>query len=390
MSAPLRAAAPAAPAATGPAPAAPGRLRVLLATPSLGVGGAERIVALLAHHLGRTGHDVGVVSMYDPLGTWIEAELRAAGVPLSFLGKRRGMDLRMVPRIAAAIRAFRPDVLHTHAYTLQYALPTLPLRPRLRVVHTLHNLAEREAHRPGRLVQGLAFRLGVAPVAIGEAMARSFRRVYGRAPRRVIPNGVPVAAFAPAPGAREAVRGELGLPARAPVVLAVSRLAPQKDVATLVRAFSSPRLAALDARLLVAGGGPLRAELEQLARDRNAGDRIRFLGIRTDVPRLLAAADLFALPSRYEGNPLTVMEAMAAGLPVVATAVGSVPELVPAAAGRLVPAGDEGALEDALHALLRDPVRIRALGAAAARVAAERFDAAAMAAAYAALYRELA
>src|SRR4051812_6926663 len=153
-------------------------MRVLQIIPTLWVGGAERVVSLLGRYLVRSGHAVGVISMFPARGTWIEEELRAAGVPLYFLGKRRGPDLRMIPRIARAIADFRPDVLHTHLYVLKYALPALAACRRFRVVHTVHNLAEHEVERSSRILQYVAFRAGVVPVAIGKAVAESMMRVY--------------------------------------------------------------------------------------------------------------------------------------------------------------------------------------------------------------------
>jgi glycosyltransferase involved in cell wall biosynthesis len=372
-------------------------MRVLQVVPTLDLGGAERLATQLAVCLRGSGHEVAVASLYHPGGArhpgrapWNEAELRAAGVALRFLGKRPGPDPAMVPRLARVLRELRPEVVHTHTYVLRYLLPALLLGHRCPVVHTLHNLAERDVDRPGRLLHQLAFRLGVVPVAIGRAVAESFERAYRLRPPRVIPNGIPLGRCAAAPGDREAARDELGIPAGSPVVVAVARLSPQKDVAALVRAVAGPRLAALGAHLVVAGDGPLRAELEALARALGAGGRVHLLGERGDVPRLLAAGDLFALSSRWEGNPLAVMEAMAAGKPVVATAVGCVPELVSGETGRLVAPGDAAALEEALAGLAGDPAAARRLGEAAARVARARFDVAAMARAYEALYAEVA
>jgi len=365
-------------------------MRILQIIPTLWVGGAERVVGLLARHLKASGHDVGVVSMFAGRGTFIEEELRAARIPLYFLGKRRGPDLRMIPRIARVLAGFRPDVLHTHLYVLKYALPALVGWRRSRVVHTVHNLAEHEVERSSRILQYLAFRAGVVPVAIGEAVAESMKRVYRLSAPHRIPNGIPVSEYAPAPGARDEIRQSLAIPPGAPTFLAVGRLEPQKNTAALFPAFASPRLRALGAHLLLAGDGELRPELEQLARRLELDGRVHFLGVRRDVPRLLAAADAFVLASRYEGNPLTVMEAMAAGRPVVATTVGCVSELVGEEAGFLVPPGDEPALEAAIAALAADPDLARTKGTAASHRARARFDASRMASAYERLYAEVA
>lgn len=364
-------------------------MRILQVISTIATGGAERVVAHLTRHLARAGHAVAVVSMHDPEGLSVERELLDAGAAVYLLGQRPGLDPRMIPRCARAVRGFRPDLVHTHLSVLKYLLPGWALSARPPIVHTLHNLAERETGRAERALQGLAFRAGVVPVAIGDAVAESVRRVYGREPGATIPNGIPVADYAPAPGARERARAALALPPGAPAFVSVGRLMAQKDHALLLRAFASERLRAAGARLLLAGDGELRADLERQAADLGLGDRVRFLGRRGDVAEVLAAADVFALASRWEGNPLTVMEAMAAGRPVVATAVGCLPELVPPAAGRLVPAGDAAALEAALWELASDPALAAARGAAAARTARERFDAAAMARAYERLYLSL-
>ncbi len=333
-------------------------MRVLQVIPTLAVGGAERVVALLARHLHRSGHTAGVISLYDPRGSWIETELRADGIPIYFLGKHPGLDLRMIPRIARVVGRFRPDVLHTHLYVLKYVLPSLATSSRCRVVHTVHNLAEHEVERLSRIIQSVAFRAGVVPVAIGAAVADSMLRFYRLPPRHRIPNGIPVSDYAPPPRAREEIRASLGIPDDAPAFVTVGRLEPQKNTKALIQA-------------------------------RGAGDRVHFLGIRADIPRVLAAADVFVLASRYEGNPLTVMEAMAAGKPVLATAVGCVPELVSDCAGLLVAPGDGPALEVAMVELTSDLARARAKGAAAALIARSRFDASTMASAYEKLYAEV-
>lgn len=361
-------------------------MRVVQLVPSLDVGGAERVAALLADDLRARGHEVALVSMFDAVGSWIEADLRAGGIPLRFLAKRPGLDLRTIPRLARVLRELRPDVLHTHLHVLKYALPAKVVWPGCAVVHTLHNLAEREVEPQSQALQRYAFRGAVAPVAIGDAVAESVQRLYGFPARAVIPNGIPTRAFHPRPGARERIRGELGLSPDVPVLLAVGRLNPQKNHAALLDALADPRVAATGAHLVLAGEGELLPALREQGERLGVTMRLHLLGVRGDIPDLLAAADVFALSSSWEGNPLAVMEAMAAGLPLVATAVGCVPELVTEPTGRLVPAGDTPALAAALASLAADAPLRRALGAAAARRATERFDVSQMGAAYETLY----
>lgn len=365
-------------------------MRILQVIPTLQAEGAQRMLANLSRALRRSGHEVGVVSLFDAWGSSVEGQLRSDGVELHLLGKRMGVDPRMVRRIARAVARFAPDVIHTHLYVLKYLLPTFAIRRRCPVVHTVHSLARHEGGtRADEIVQFFAFRMGVAAVAIGDAVADSMRRLYRASPRRTIPNGIPVEDYAPSAGAREEVRASIGVPADAFAFAMVGRLSREKDHAACLAALASPRLRALSPHLIVAGDGVLRDELSHQALALGIGGRVHFLGARGDVPRVLAAADAFVLSSRYEGHPLCVMEAMAAGKPVVATAVGCVPENVSSSTGRLVPAGDAAALESALRELASDLPLARALGAAGLRVARERFDASTMAGAYEELYREL-
>jgi glycosyltransferase involved in cell wall biosynthesis len=365
-------------------------MRILQVIPTIQAEGAQRVVVSLCRELRRAGHELGVVSLFDPRGVSLEAELRAEGVALHLLGKRMGPDLRMFLRAPRAAARFAPDVVHTHLYVLKYLLPGLALRRRVPIVHTVHNLAEREGGtRVDEWVQGAAFRAGVAAVAIGRAVAESMERLYRLAPRCTIPNGIPAADYAPPPGAREAVRAELGVAEGVPLVLAAGRLAPAKNHALALAALATPGLRALGAHLAVAGDGPLRATLATQARALEVADRVHLLGARPDMARVLAAADVFVLPSAYEGHPLAVMEAMAAGKPVVATAVGCVPETVTPESGRLVPAGDAAALSAALREVAGDRALARALGEEGRRTVRARFDSAVMARAYERLYREL-
>lgn len=365
-------------------------MRILQMIPTLGTGGAERLLASLVPQLRSWGHAVGVVSEYDGRCGWLAGQLESQGVELHFLGKRRGLDVRMIPRMARAIRDFRPQVVHSHSpHVLRYAIPAVLLSARCPIVHTLHNMAERETDLPGAILQFLAFRAGVAPVAIGHAVAESIRRLYRLAPRVVIPNGIPVSEFEAPPRVGQELRGTLALPPDAPVFIAVGRLCEQKNHAALLDALASDRLRALGSHLLIAGDGELRGALEETTRSLRLGDRVHFLGTRRDIPRLLHAADVFVLSSLWEGNPLSVMEAMAASRPVVATAVGCLPELVSRDTGRLVAPGDRGGLEAAMFQLASDLSLARACGRASARVARQRFDAAVMARSYEHLYEEL-
>jgi glycosyltransferase involved in cell wall biosynthesis len=338
-------------------------IRVLEVLATLKRAGAETVAVALAERLDRSRFEPAVVSLYDRFANGFEPGVRAW-----YLGKRPGFDVRMYGRLRRVVREFRPDIIHTHSYVMRYTLP-LPARAK---VHTVHNVATREVDALGRLIHRLEFRRGTVPVAVAQEVAASFAEVYGFRPR-TIPNGIDTERFHQ-PDARTRWRAENGFAPDDVLIVSVARLEPQKNPLGLLDAF---RRAAVPAKLLLAGDGSLREQLTGA----------HLLGIRKDLPELLSACDIFALASHWEGHPLSVIEAMAAGLPVIATAVGGVPEIV-GDAGVLVEFGDTDAFVAALQTLVRDPERRRQLGAAA-RDRARRFDVHAMVEAYSSLFEEL-
>jgi len=346
--------------------------------PSLVVGGAERLVVHLMEHLSRERFSPVCICLESPLGTHYEARVRASGAPLYFLGKGAGASGDVLRQLNALFRQYRPTVVHTHIIGLNYAYP-LMLRYRTPArVHTVHNLAQREVGvRVGAWVRMLAFRYhigGVVPVAVADKVRATIQQLYGYPDPPLIPNGIPTDEYAPNPDTRAQWRQAHGIEPRATGLTHIGRFAVQKNHALLVEAFAQVRSDAPLYLLLVGGG-----ELENAVREQVAAlglqERVRFLGVRADVADILRASDVFVLSSRWEGNPLSVMEAMAAGLPVVSTAVGGVPELVrEGETGLLVPSEDAGALARALQALVDDPARRRAMGAAARQHAVAHFD----------------
>lgn len=279
-------------------------IRVLEVLASLKRAGAETLVDSLVRRLDRTKFEPAIAALYQATPNEHEPPVR-----IWRLGKKQGFDPRMYVRLNEVLEEFRPHIVHTHSYVMRYTLPVA----RCRQVHTVHNLALKEVDWPGRMIHRVGFRLGVTPVAVADSVARSFEEEYGFSPL-VIPNGIDVARFR-RPEARDAWRTASGFSPDDTLIVSVARLDPQKNPRALVNALPP------GCRLLLVGDGSLRRSLEGI-------DRVHLLGVRTDLPELLSACDVFAMASEWEGHPLALMEAMAAGLPVVATAVGGVPEIV--------------------------------------------------------------
>ncbi len=346
-------------------------MRVAHTVSSLKGGGMEHFVVRLAAAQRRLGHETLVVSL--------------AGGPLVDVCRAEGLDvhvaegnkLQRVLGVTAAMARFRPDVVHAHNPTSLHYAAIGKIVARAKLVVTDHA----QTRGVVRVPSPLEWRLTDAVVAVSQKTADESVAIGAPQPVRVIHNGVtPKAPSRP----RAAVRAALEVGDGALVVLHTAGFVRVKAHDVMLRA-----LAKIDpgARVvaLLAGDGETRAAMETLAKELSLdAKRVRFLGFRGDVPDLLGAADVFALPSRDEGLPLAVLEAMAQGLPVVATPVGGVPELVREGQdGLLVPVEDHAALAAAITRLAADAAlrsemgksgRARALGEFSFDRMTDRYD----------------
>jgi glycosyltransferase involved in cell wall biosynthesis len=373
--------------------------RILFLVQSLGTGGIEKLVYDLATALEPSDFSVSVAAFED--GHMREA-LAARGVAVHVLspgvadgvwGGSLGRFYASRERLRRLARNF--DVVHSHnlATLLKAAMASFPRRP-WRWVHTEHVRPDSDtgcepwltaiAPHLLRLPDTLT---GVAP-GIQEYLSQ--RVPTARQRTLTIVNGIDVDYFARRRD-RAAKRAELGFAPEEWVIGTVGTLRPQKNHRLLLDAFARLGDRLPEARLVIAGGGDLRGSLEAWARERGVADRTRFLGSRLDVAELLAAFDAYCLPSHYEGMPLSLFEAMAAGVPVIATDVlGSRDVVRTEATGLLVPAGDAEALADALVRLRREPALAGRLAAAGRAYVAENARLETMIDRYADVYHALA
>ncbi|HXG03929.1 MAG TPA: glycosyltransferase, partial [Candidatus Binatia bacterium] len=323
---------------------------------TLAVGGTENGVVNLVNALARDArHTVIAVTTSGPLAARLPA-----GVEVHALDKRPGTDPAALVRLTRLLRRLRPDIVHSRNWGAFDAVAAARLAGVPVVIHGEHG---REAADPeGRDRRRNRLRRLLSPmVARWVTVSHDLRRwLVGRVGIRAdrvetIHNGVDTARFGE--GDREAAREALGLEPGRPVVGTVGRLDPVKDHVRLVTAFRSVVARRPDALLVICGDGPLRDELRRAVETAGLEASVRLLGERDDVPRVLAALDVFTLPSIAEGISNTILEAMATGLPVVATRVGGNPELVEdGVTGRLVEPRRPEALAQALLDYLNDPV----------------------------------
>ncbi len=380
---------------------------------NLDVGGAQEVVRSLAPALSGCGVDASVLTLRDgPLRHGLEA----AGVRVHVVpGRTRSVVrdlgataelLRIRRDVTDVVLRERADIIQTHLLGsmdfLMIGVGTRDRRPS--VVWTFHNAML--DLRPDQLPAGdrtlvlkrrayrrayhHASRLVAAMVAVSGEVGRSVARDLRPAPRRltVIPNGVDIERYGDTTK-RKAVRDSIGVPGGALLLTCVAKLYEQKGHAVLLDAFErlhAPR----EVHLALVGDGPLHGSLQARIDDARLQHRVHLTGIRSDIPDVLMASDAFLLPSLWEGLPMALLEAMASGLPIIASRVAGTEEVLAGTeAGLLVEPGDADGLRDAVERLVADDgLRLRLGTAARARVV-ERYTVAAQAASHARLYRQV-
>lgn len=358
-------------------------MRVLLAVTGLGMGGAERMVRDLADALPA---EVCIAYLRGPL----DVRPHRAGVQVACLGVESARDLApAVLKLRRLLREFHPDIVHGHMF--HAALLTRLLRREAsgaRIISTMHTA------RDGGRMRALALRLTDALADISTNVSHEAVDAFvasGAVPAGrmiAIHNGIDLQRYRRVPGARTQVRVEFGIDPPTRLLFAAGRLDWSKDYPNLLQALALLG-DTIDYQLLVAGDGPHREDLAQLTRTLGLEARVRFLGIRRDIPRLMSAADVFVLPSLGEAFGLVVAEAMACGCVVVATDAGGVREVL-GPAGMLVPTRDPAALAQALRAAFAlDPAEAAAMGATARQRVVECFSFESEIAAWMALYAQL-
>lgn len=370
--------------------------RVVYLIDSLGWGGAERLLLQYLPHLQANGFDPVVAVMHERSGNPVADEIRRFGIPVDTVPVERLRDVTAIPRIARYLRRRGADIVHTQ---LEFAdaLGTVAARlVGIPAVSTLHTVSEPERwgrawwrNRLGDLVLGS---LSGAIISVSDEARRHYEahRPYPRRRLVTVRNGIDLTAFERVEGDGEAVRAELGIAADARVIATVAVLRPDKGLQHMVRAMPEIGARHPEAVYLVVGDGDHRAELEREVARQGVAGRVLFAGSRTDVPRILSACEVFVLPTLQDALPTVLAEAAAAGVPIVASRVGGVPEMcIDGRNGILVPPADQHALAGACCRLLGDGPSAERMGREGRVVARERFDIAAQAARLTDVYRRV-
>ena len=344
-----------------------------------GLAGAETMCENLTYELVKLGHKVTVISLYD-YHSAITERLENAGVNIRYLGKKRGLDLSMIRKIKRVLKETKADVVHTHLYSIEYAVLAAILAGIKHRVHTVHNIAEKENGRRARKLNKFFFKhCHVVPVALSELIRDSIVREYKLSKDKipVVFNGIDLSRCIPK--TEYSVNGKFK-------ILHIGRFSEQKNHIGLVKAFKLFLDKHADSELWLIGEGEKKAEIEQYVAENDLGASVKFLGLQSNVYGYLHDADIFTLPSNYEGIPMTLIEAMGTGLPIVATAVGGVPDMLDEESALLVNVNDSAIAVAYEKYYLNEELRIcHGISAAGS---SKRFSSREMASRYCEVYQE--
>ena len=373
-------------------PASRGRtapIRVLWLAKGLGPGGMERLLEMHARVGDRDAFTYSAAYLVERPNSVVPS-LEALGVPCTHLVGAHDLDPRWARQLRDLVRRDGIDVVHVHspmvASVTRPALRLMRRRPGL--VYTEHNSWDCYS-APTRLANALTYVLDDAQLAVSAPAATSAPAFLRRGIENLT-HGIDLDAVAAHAVERERVRAELGIEPGTTVIITVAHLRKEKGYDVLLDAAHRVLERRSDVVFVTVGQGPEHDDLIARHEQLGLGDRFRFLGFRSDVPDLLAAADVCCFSSRHEGLPVALMEASAMSLPTVATRVGGLPDVIEDdGSGLLVDPDDPAQLAAALMALVDDPQRRRRLGERARELAA-RFDACAAVARLESVYREVA
>lgn len=349
--------------------------RVLFVINDLALGGAQRVLFHQAAYLDRRRFAPEVASFeFDASGALIPA-FEAQGIAVHRLRAAHESPWTGVRRLDRLIARLAPDLVHTHLAAAGVLGRVVARRRGVqRVATTLHNLSDWEEKRvsPLRWLDRRTLGLADVVITVSDAIRRAVARVSPRLGARAVTvrNGVPVETLAGARADRVAARKALGYGSSEFVVGTVARLDPRKGLDTLIEALAIAATERPEMRVLLIGDGPEREALEAQARTLGVASRLRMVRHRIEVRSLLAAMDLFAAPSRTEGLGMAIIEALAAGLPVLGSAVGGIPEVVEnGTCGRLLPPKPARLWAETLIQLADRPGELARWSAAAPEVA---------------------
>lgn len=352
-------------------------MHVLQVIDSISMGGAERLLITFARQAGRHQIQTSIIGLQDDSDNPILDDLKKMHANIKQLPAKRLFSPKRLYKIIRFIRDAQVDVIQTHltyANILGGLAGWLTKTPVAATLHSIHFQPTGIRGLRDKVECWVLRHLVQDVIAVGKSVEDSYRPVLGGKPIRIIRNAVCPAKNVPEK-IKKKLRVELAISQDKPIILAVGRTVPAKGYLDLIKAVRMLHPQAPDAHLVIIGDGTLFQDLKNFVVSKKLSHFIHFLGERKDVAAWLAVSDIFVSSSHWEGLPLAVLEAMMAGLPIVATSVGELPEVISPEIGFLVPSKKPKELSKALISLLNDPLRRSKMGMAAQKKARLEFSA---------------
>lgn len=332
-------------------------MKILQIIPDLGIAGAERMMETLSIGLLNYSSEVEVVSLYN-YKTIITENLENHGIKVHYLNKKKGLDISMILKLYKLFLKEKPDVVHTHRHVDQYVMPAaimarVPVR-----VHTVHNMAEKEA--VAKRMQKIFFHcFDLIPIGISEIVKDSICRFY-----KLDAENVPVA-YNGMDLSKYTKKTNYGVLDNNFKIIHIGRFSEQKNHFALINAFANVLSEFPDITLDLYGEGELAGEICNLIEELNLKESVKLCDIVDNINEIMHKYDLFVLPSNYEGMPVTIVEAMAVGMPIVAANVGGVPDMLENEVSALLCSSETDSIASCISRMYKDMALRERLGCAA-------------------------
>ncbi len=354
------------------------KINISIVIPSLETGGAESMAYQLSESIDKTKFNINFICLYSSSGAVFERKLAQSGVKLIFLEKKLGLSIPTFFKLWKKLNGHHTDIVHTHLGACLYAAPW-SIFYKKKLLHTVHNMPLKEIPSAHRLVLKIMYKTGMAvPIAISNIIQKQISRTYNLETEKVQVIYNPV-------NLNNLYTKTFNETNKTITFVCVARLAAQKNHKLLLKAFSFVQNELQNTTLLLAGDGELLEDLKKEAKQLNINEHVHFLGNTDNIPEILNQSDIFVLSSNYEGLPMTILEAMGSALPIIATRVGGVPDIVKEN-GVLVEANDYKGLAKAMICLAEDKQLREEMGKKGLEIA-KNYDIITIAKQYEELYR---
>lgn len=316
-------------------------MKIMQIMPEFGLAGAEIMCENLCYELASKNHDIVIVSLYT-YNSAITERLENKNIKIYYLDKKTGLDLTMITKLIKVLKKENPKVIHTHRYVMQYAIPAAFLCGINCRVHTVHNVADKEVGKIARILAKIFYTcFNVTPVALSNIIKKTIIDQYHLKDEQVpvVVNGIDLK--------KCMIKDDYSIKDKF-TVLHIGRFDKQKNHISLVKGFEKFLLQCPNSQLLLLGDGDLRDKIFDYVNKNNLNNNVKFLGLTNNVYPYLKNADVFILPSIYEGVPMTLIEAMGSAIPIIASRVGGIPDMLTDGDSALLINPNENAISEAL------------------------------------------